>query len=210
MAAVTEPLFCPFCGECFEDLESCPEHEIPLVTFAELGKVRAEDALADDAVVAPWDLRYGRGLVFGGAAILMGGFFAPFAQANYEGYETIATGLEVASGTAMNLWVVPAIGFTLASIVLRRRTPASMRGARLALPALAIVAAISVSYTLVRMFTGAEMLTNRLGRALEITPLLGPYFLLAGALIAVAGGLRLGISRGRPARYRVDASQDVG
>lgn len=199
-----EVLFCPFCGESFEDARTCPEHEIPLVDFAELERVRGATALADDAQVAPWDPRHGRGFVFAGSLTMLAGFFCPFVRADFQGTPIVATGLEVASGNAMNLWVVPALAVTLSSIVMRRRTPAAMRGARLALPALALVAAVSVGYTLYRVNGGANLIEQRFGQGVDITALFGPFVVLGGALLAALGGLRLGTTKDRAPTYRVD------
>src|SRR5690606_34261628 len=68
-------LFCPFCRESFEGLRVCPEHDLPLVSFAELGPDPLDPEnmpeIIDATELATVDPRFGRGYV-AAAAVLIG------------------------------------------------------------------------------------------------------------------------------------------
>ncbi|MEM9071262.1 MAG: hypothetical protein AAGE52_22340, partial [Myxococcota bacterium] len=91
------------------------------------------------------------------------------------------------------------------SIVGRRRTPAEMRGARLAIPLLCTLAAGSLGYTIWRIEAGAERWLRAYGREVEIEALFGVWVIGLGILVALWGGLRLGtLPTAKPPSYRVE------
>lgn len=200
------PLFCPFCGECFEGESQCPEHDIPLVPFQELDRLRGRPNPGDDEEVAFYDLRFGRGLVFAGAALMVTGFFSPVLASHYGSDIRVATGFDAASTVAMNLWVLPLVAFTIVSIVTRRRTPAAMRGVRLAIPMLAMLGGVSLGYTIWRVSEGAERIMRAYGQEVEVELRFGIWIAVLGVLIALVGGLRLGtMPKPKPPKYKVQA-----
>lgn len=182
------PLFCPFCRECFEDTDVCPEHELALVSFDRLPS-RGGDVPRDDERVAIHDLRHGRGWLLLAGLLLLGGMAAPLVTTADGVRSTTASGYELASDRALNLWIVPAVAGALLSVLLRRRTPAEMRGSRLAIPLLALMAAGSVGYTLWRI----RRATEAYGLELRIEWGLGALALAVA--LAIAAGVRLGAVR---------------
>ena len=198
------PLFCPFCGECFEGEARCPEHDIPLVPFDQLERVRGGAAVREDELVHPYDLRFGRGWVFAGALLGLVGFRGPVVRVAYPDGENVASGYEAASTVAINLWLVPCVAATWAAIVARRRTLAAMRGARLAIPLLALLAAGSLGFTFWKMSAGAAQIVRAYGRDVLIEPRWGFWLMAVGVVLAFGGGLRLGAAKERKPRYRVD------
>src|ERR1700741_1529616 len=104
--ATDQVLFCPFCREAFEGDQRCPEHELDLVTWAELP--RAVPQLTDDYAL-PWpSLRLGRGWVAGGAAVALFAFVA-LPLAGVDGALRMGgTMLMLAVASTPKLWLVPA------------------------------------------------------------------------------------------------------
>ncbi len=201
--AVSVPLFCPFCAECFEGESRCPEHDIPLVTLEELERTRARPAAAEDEEVPPMTFRFGRGPVWIGVILWVVGFLAPFVTSSEPESPTF-TGLQLASGLAFNLWMVPMLAAAVVGVLSRRRTLPAMRSARLALGTLVLGVAASLGFTLYRVFSGAARLSERLGHLITIDVQVGPYLVGAGVLLALYGTVRFGHSAARPPRYRVD------
>ena len=200
------PLFCPFCGECFEDERTCPEHDIPLVSFDELDRLRGRPNPADEEEVAFYDLRFGRGLVFGGSALMVIAFFLPVLAAHYGRDVYVASGFDAASTTAMNLWVLPLVAVTMVSIVGRRRTPVGMRGVRVVIPVLAVLGATSLAYTIFRVSEGAARIREAYGQDVELELRFGIWIAVGGALLALVGGVRLGaMPKAKPPRYKVES-----
>lgn len=198
------PLFCPFCGECFEGERQCPEHDIPLVPFQELDRLRGRPNPAEDEEVAFYDLRFGRGVVFGAAALMLLAFFLPVLASHYGNEVRVATGFDAASTVAMNLWVLPLVAITMVSIVTRRRTPASMRGVRLAIPALALLGGFSLGYTIWRVSEGAEKISRMYGQEVEVELRFGIWVAAVGVVLALLGGLRLGaMPKPKPPKYKI-------
>lgn len=179
------PLFCPFCRECFEDAEVCPEHELPLVPFDRLPS-RAAPEPGDDEAVAPHDLRFGRGWLLLASVLLLGGMAAPLVSSALGSRGITASGYGLASDRALNLWVIPAVALTYVSVLLRRRTPRQMRGSRIAVPVLALLVAGSLGYTLLRIHRATEL------AGMELTVRWGIVPLAAGVVLGLAAGLRFG------------------
>lgn len=199
------PLFCPFCEECFEGEERCPEHDIPLVPFEDLAAARGRDMPADDERVAALDPRFGRLALGIGAMAVLAGFFLPFVESTFpDGTVSSGTGFETASNVALNLWIVPAVAGTVISILVRRRKPLQMRGARLAVLVLGIIAVSSLIYTVSRVFHGAESVREAYGQTIEVTLQPGLYVMSAGLLVVMAAAPFFGRIRQSGPRYRVD------
>src|SRR5688500_7833988 len=127
-----EVLFCPFCRDSFEGRETCPDHDIPLVSFEALPQRTGSRAIPrDDEVLAPYDPRFGRGIVAAGAVLTFAGFFAPLVSRRGD-LDVTYSAFAIASTIAPNLWTVVFAGAMVIAALARRRTLASMRGARLA------------------------------------------------------------------------------
>jgi len=200
-----QPLFCPFCEECFEGEARCPEHDIPLVPFEDLAAARGRDLPGDEERVGALEPRFARLPLIVGALTVLAGFFLPLVRTTFEdGTVSEATGLATASNVAPNLWIVPAIAATLLSILIRRRTPRQMRGARLAVLFLGVVAVSSLIYTVSRVFRGAARLQEAYGQSVQVTLEPGVYVMGAGLLVLLAAAPFFGQVRRSGPRYRVD------
>lgn len=177
-------LFCPFCREGFEERPECPEHGLLLVPI---------DALPPPAERGPagihffLDPRFGRGPVLLGALIVLVGFATPFVRSGRIG----ASALEVAIDGAHNLWLTAGAAFVILWILWRRRNPASMRAARVAVVGLAVGAGLPLLYTARRI----ELVAS--ARLAEVEWQWGVWLLLAGLSIIAVGGPFLGRARGR-------------
>ncbi len=183
-------LFCPFCRECFEDLERCPDHDLPLVSFEALPVAPVEQD--DEAPVNMLDPKRGRAELIVAALGLLGGFLLPLVSvtvttaARGERLQSF-TALAAAAERAPNLWAIPIAGALFASFVARRRTPLQMRGARLASLIVALAPILSVVYSVRRMIAAAGL---EQGVAVSIEP--GAYVIVASAIIAIVGSVRFG------------------
>lgn len=175
------PRFCPFCRECFEDVDHCPAHELELVSFERLPPERQRGP-DDDEPLGLHDLRFGRGWLLLSAVLLLVGMAPPLVSTA----EVTASAYELAADRALNLWMVLAVGGALLSVWMRRRTLARLRGSRIAVAVLAGIAAASVIYTLVRIHQTAA----RLGVVPRIE--WGVYVLAVGVAVALVAALRLG------------------
>ncbi len=184
----TEVLFCPFCRECFEGRTTCPDHDLKLVSFEEIAK-KKDGIPREDEPVAFYDVRFGRGLVWLSALTMMIGFALPAVTVAFMSRSLTYTGAEVALHRAQNLWCVPFVAVALIAIVLRRRTPREMRGARLAVPLLSVLGAFSVGYTVFHIQKAIALDPAEL--VVHFEP--GVYTMLVGALIGLLSGIRLGV-----------------
>ncbi len=186
-------LFCPFCRECYEGEEVCPDHELPLVAFDKLPRTAEDNAPpGDNETLAVYDLRYGRGVLYGAAVLALVGFVLPLVQTSSAADAITSTGMDVASRVAPNLFLIPALAFGLMSILYRRRSPRTMRAARVVIPAMALLGAGSLGVTLHRIQNGADQLSVQLGTAVEIEPLAGVWVIALSLLLTVAGGFVFG------------------
>ncbi|MFW5877069.1 MAG: hypothetical protein ACOCXM_10055 [Myxococcota bacterium] len=179
------PLFCPFCRECFEDHAVCPEHELVLVPFDRLPSPKHAEPPEGEPVPLH-DLRFGRGWLLLAAILLLGGMALPLVTTAEGARSTTATGYEIATDRALNLWIVPAVAAALINILMRRRTPAQMRGSRLAIPMLGLLMAGSLGYTLWRIHRVAELVE------MTVAVRWGVVVLGAGVAVTFIAGLRLG------------------
>ena len=185
-------LFCPFCREGFEDEHECPDHELPLVPWQRLPP-EAHDGSADRPV-GPWEARYGRGPVAVGSLATVVAFFLPCVSLR-GAREATSTMLELALNRAGRLWIVPlACVFTLMTLF-RRRTLTAMRGARLAVPIVALMPSVALVMTLIGARDAADFLSLQLGQEVSVQVEVGSYVVLLALPIMVVGGVRLGVGR---------------
>lgn len=192
------PRFCPFCREAYEGERVCPEHELELVAFDELPA--RQRVVADDEAVPPWEMRYGRGPLALAALGLLLSPLAPLVTATVDGQRATASGYEVAVGVGVTgggapyLWMVPGVAAALVLVLMRRRTPAKMRGARIAVPLLVLLAGASVGLTLWRVQLGAARMADMSGREVGVEVGWGVYGTALFVVIGFVGGLRLGVA----------------
>lgn len=194
-------LFCPFCGEPFEGRATCPAHELPLVPYARMPRddPRDDDDLRDDEHdedddAAPHDVRddarilrlleprLGRAPV--ALAALLLGATLPLGLARI-GDETLRT-YEVAARFP-SLWTWPLVSFCALYLLARRRTPVALRGLRVVVPWLGLVALLTL-----------VLAALRLRWAIAAAPA-GYLVAVASALLAWSGA-RLGVARDPPSR----------
>ena len=190
-------LFCPFCEEAFEGLERCPEHDLALVPLERLAALRAKRTPELDAPLAVHDLRFGRGWTLLASCLWLAGFAAPFVEVMANGELRRSSGFELATTTAMNLWLLPMLALGLVSVAWRRDTPNALRSARLVAPLFGLLALGRLGVTLWRIDRGLEAF-RALGLDASLTPGLGVALAAAGTGLAFVAGTRLG----RPPRFR--------
>ncbi|MBC7171453.1 MAG: hypothetical protein H5U40_03455 [Polyangiaceae bacterium] len=182
----SELRFCPFCKQAFEGIARCPEHELMLVAAHRLPRSPS----GSEDLVSFLELGRGRLLVLIGALAILAGFVAPtFVDAT--GRLAPLSGLSAAIATAPVLWLVPAAGGLLASLVLRRHRVVDLRSARIALLGLAMIAAVVELYV-VRRVAVAES-EHALGGTVTLGP--GVVLVFAGATVAAMGAVLLGRAR---------------
>lgn len=181
-------LFCPFCSEPFEGLDRCPSHDLALVPFRDLPRARTPD----DARVALASPTFGRGALFIGAVLTLVAFFCPLVRLSGQ-VEIQNTLRELATGRAPRLWLVPAAALAVISILVRRRTPAGMRGARLALFMLSLLPTGLVLFTLSGAGAAAQRMAEQLGARIAVHWGAGAWLTLAAAIPLLWGSLRFGV-----------------
>lgn len=181
-------LFCPFCAEPFEGLERCPTHDLALVPFRELPRARTPD----DARVALASPIFGRGSLFSGALLTLIAFFCPLVRLSGQ-VEIENTLRELATGRAPRLWLVPAAALAVISILVRRRTPAGMRGARLALCLLSLLPSGLVLFTLSGAGAAAQRMAEQLGARIAVHWGAGAWLTLGAAIPLLWGSARFGV-----------------
>ena len=178
-------LFCPFCRECFEDTDRCPDHDLVLVPFEALPMPKREQD--DDAPVPILDPKRGRAELLAAALGLLAGFVAPLVSVSALGRTQSFTALAAAAERAPNLWAIPVAGALFASLVARRRTPIQMRGARLAALMVALTPIVSIVYSLRRMMTAAS-----LEDGVTVSVQWGAYVVVIASIVALVGSVRFG------------------
>lgn len=185
-------LFCPFCRESFEEVRACPEHDLPLVPFAELGPDPLDPQNQPEAIdrteLSTWDPRFGRGYVAASAALVGLGFLLEFVRG--VGASSGLSTRELAV-TLPSLWTLPLVTFTLLFILRRRRTPRALRSVRVLVPLVALIAPATAGWAVYRLESGAAVWATG-GRVIGME--LGPavYVLALAACFGVWGGVRLG------------------
>ena len=182
-------LFCPFCRECYEGETECPTHELPLVDFVDLPKQAHERQLPGwEEELLPWDARFGRGWLALGLCIVAIGWFLPFASATVDDQATTWSALDLALGPARSLWTVPFTVALFAMLLVRRRTPLQMLGARLVGLMLSIMPALTVGLAMLNMRRGIER-THGAG-LLEWG--IGVWVMAIGSALLFVGSARFG------------------
>jgi hypothetical protein len=189
-------LFCPFCAEPFEGVARCPSHDLELITFRELSRLQEQ---SDQVRVPLRSLRFGRGALLAGAALTLIGFFCPLVRLSGQ-VEISNTLRDLAGGRAPRLWLVPAVALAVISVVLRRRTPAGMRGARLALCFLVLIPSALVATTLSGARDAAQLMTERLGAQVQVHWGAGAWLVWCAALPLLWGSLKFGVPAARRVR----------
>jgi hypothetical protein len=180
-------LFCPFCGESFEETAQCPDHELPLVPWSALPSSRPAEDEHDDPV-ARLSPRHGRGLLLLAAATTLLAFWT-LPLGHVEGDPRYGGSLlALAWHGAHRLGLVPAGALALAVATLRRRTRAALRAARLALLLLSLVAPLAVSWAYAGSRDAVVLLAEQSGLSLSLRPGSG---LLASWLCALPAWLAL-------------------
>lgn len=192
-------LFCPFCREGFEGVTTCPDHELPLVSIDKLkGSSEEDEAASEEAFLDLVDPRFGRGLAAAGALGTFIGFLLPLASRQDVDMSTAWSALEVATHEAPALWTVPFSGAIVFGVLMRRRTRALLRSARLVMALVGVMPIVTLAYALTRLFRGAEILGRALEerygmpRLLELRVEWGAYVIGCASIAMIAGAFMLG------------------
>ena len=184
-------LFCPFCGESFEETARCPDHDLPLVPWSALPSSRPVAQQHDDPVTR-FSPRHGRGLLLLASALTLLAF-ALLPLGRVEGDARYGGSLlSLASHGAHRLWLVPAGAIALATATLRRRTRASLHGARLALLLLALVPPLGASWAFAGSRQAVALLSEQSGVLLSLRPGAGLITVLCSLMPALVGVARTG------------------
>lgn len=189
-------LFCPFCRDCFEGERRCPDHDLLLVPWEDLPKGPDAPEIADDVELTPVDPRFGRAELFSGSLLLLAGFVAPLftvTSADVMSEPRTFTALAAAADRAPNLWTLPFVGLLALSLVLRRRTPRQMRGARLATLLLSLAVPGSLAYTIHTVRVGAAMMSAARGYSVATHLEWGIALPFCASILLVVGSLRFGV-----------------
>lgn len=198
-------LFCPFCRECYEDRTHCPEHELELVDFQDLPRQAHERAVGWEDAVVPWEIRFGRlELMLGVAAALIGFFALPLVVGSFDDRAISWTASEIAMQRARNLWAVPFVAAMFVVFLYRRRTPLSMRGARLAGVVLALMPAVSLGYSLWQVHRGVMATQGAVAAGWGA----GVWVIGAASALFLVGALRFGSMPGEPGLPHGAAADD--
>lgn len=206
-------LFCPFCRECFEGEARCPEHDLALVAFEALPRT-AEDLAAeiprDDEDISAFDPRFGRGIVVIGAMLFLVSFGMRFVDITVQDESTGFSAFEAASMRAPNLWTIPFVGVVLLAILMRRRSLAKMRSARLSMLLLAIAPLFAIGYSYFRVLEGAAQSAG--AHPMNVSPGIGVIVAAVGTFVVAYGARKLGTTGVRdvgPSRADLDARSPI-
>jgi hypothetical protein len=190
MTARETVLFCPFCGDGFEGQTLCPDHELALVPWQQLPNAKRADPPEVD--LAGHSLRLGRGWL-ALSSLLLFVAFAALPLGRVSGAASMGGSmLTLALHGAHKLWLVPAASATLIALLYRRRSPRSMRAARLAALFTVLVAPLSVLWAWSGTLAAIALLAERTGQALQPAFASGGYLVLLATIPGVIGALRLG------------------
>lgn len=184
-------LFCPFCGEAFEAQTRCPEHELQLVSWHALTE---RSRPVSETEQLPWQtVRLGRGWLAAGAALTLLAFVAlPVAEVD-GALQMSGSMLRLALQRAPKLWLVPAAAVAQLMFLHRRRSPRSLKEARLASALVACIPTLAVTFTWLGARDAVALLADRLQQPLETHIGTGAAVVgLAGAVMLI-GALRLGV-----------------
>ncbi len=187
-----EVLFCPFCGEAFEGLTHCPEHELGLLPWAQLPGA-AERALPERESLAWFSPRLGRGWV-AASALLWLLAFAALPLGNVSGSLHMGGSmLQLALRGTPRLWLLPVAAWAELAILYRRRSPHALRGARLAVVLVGCVPLLSAVSTWFSARRAVALLAARDGQQLQLHVGSGLYAVALASLPLIVAGLRLGV-----------------
>jgi hypothetical protein len=183
-------LFCPFCGDGFEGLTHCPDHELPLVPWQQLPRAkRADPPDVDLAWTSP---RLGRGWLASSALLGLIAFAClPLGHARGSA-QMGGTMLQLALHGAHKLWLVPAAAITLLLMLYRRRSPRALRAARVAALFTTLVAPVAVLWTWSGVREAVAELAQRNGETIVPALSSGSYLVFIAAIAGVIASLRLG------------------
>lgn len=192
-------LFCPFCRDAFEDVEVCPEHTLALVPFQRLPTRGPENP--SSPMLPPWEFRFGRGWVAAGALLTLLGFFFPLAELTGQ-IQASSTLVELATGRAKTLWLVPMTATAMLVLLVRHRQASRLRSLRLAVLWLALLGAAVVGLTLLGAHDAAAMLDAQTAGEVQLRTGAGCWLVGVGAACATWGAFHLGRAP-RPVLARV-------
>jgi hypothetical protein len=185
-------LFCPFCRESFEAVDTCPEHDLALVSFDKLPRDDDEDddeaPLSDEAPLRPLDPRFGRASVAAGALLNALGLVLPLVR--FPDGTTLSTSLLASS--LPGLWSLGLVSFTLLFVLRRGNTLRKLRALRVLVPALACVGPALLVWELSRIRAGAVLWAAHV-RSSHAAPSTAFYAVCVASLLIGYGGLRLGV-----------------
>jgi hypothetical protein len=186
-------LFCPFCRESFEGLAACPEHDLPLVRFEQLGPDPFDPEnmpeVIDRTPLATVDPSFGRGYVAAGAFLNVLALGLEFVR-GVEGSEGLST-RELAI-TLPSLWTLPLVSVVLLYVLKRRDTPEAMRSVRVLVPLLALVSPLTAAWAVYRLEHGAAVWATG-GRVIGVALGEAVYVVGFAACLILYGGVRLGV-----------------
>ena len=166
----------------------CPEHELSLVPWSDLPR----PARSDDEVLPWWSPAFGRGLLGAGASGSLLAFMV-WPLASTEGALRMGGSmLKLALLGSPKLWLVVMGPLALLALLYRRRTPLSLRRARLAALVMALVPVAAAAWAFAAAREATAQLAVREGSAIELRLDLGGYALLACAALSCIGALKLG------------------
>jgi hypothetical protein len=182
--------FCPFCGEAFEDLTHCPEHELELLPWAALA--RSERVVSEHEVLAWFSPRLGRGWVAAGAVSMLLAFMTLPLGRVQGAVHMGGSMLRLALAGAPRLWLIPAAAWAVLAILYRRRTPRAMQGARLAVALLGAVPLFAAASTFTSSQRAVALLASHSGQELQLGLGAGVYVIGLATLAVLAASPRLG------------------
>lgn len=146
-------LMCPFCKELYEDERVCPVHDLELIAPTEIRPDRLDPREHD--YFAMREMRYGRGWLLAASILLLVGFFLPFVTLMQRVTLNLLA-FEVALRRAPNLWTLILVSGICLSVFFRTKSRFAFRRQRIGLGLLASLAALSLGYTVTRIWLAAE------------------------------------------------------
>jgi hypothetical protein len=182
--------YCPFCREGFSDLARCPDHDLQLVTLRELGRFYGSYRERDQRM-AWWSPRLSRGWLALGATATLLAFACPFGRLAGDVAVT-NTLFRLARAHAIRLWLVPLGATALLLMLYRRRTPAALRGARLAALFVSCLPSYAVATTWLGARSAAHALSVQRAAPIEFHLGFGAWLVWAAGSVLLVASLRLG------------------
>jgi hypothetical protein len=201
-------LFCPFCGEAFEERTHCPEHELALLPWADLP--RPERELPEHEALPWYSPRMGR-LGVAASAVLMLFAFVALPVGRVDGAVHMGGSmLRLALRGTPRLWLVPAAAAAVLMILYRRRSPLAMRSARLAVGLVGSVPLPAALSTWFAARRAVALLAERTREDLVLQVGAGLYVIGIATLALLAVCARLGVGprlAARAAHGRIDSGR---